>query len=101
MRRKLEEEELRSQFYHHFQRWQEETAVISDSWKIKENPNFIAMVQMGKKVVPFIVEELKKEPSHLNWVLSRIYGKRISEQPVTNDEACKLWVEHLKREKKA
>lgn len=51
---------------------------------------------MGEKVVPFIIEELKKGPSLLVWALNSIYNERISDDPNTTiEKACKLWVKRL------
>lgn len=90
-----QKEQLRSEFYAHLKAWEEDTILQSSSTVIRLNENFKAIVAMGRAIVPFIVEELRKEPSHLNWVLTEIYGAPITDHPVTNEEACRLWIEKL------
>lgn len=82
-------------FREHFAAWEEETAFLSSTTLIRGNAHFKAMVDMGMDVVPYIVAQLKKEPSHLCWVLTEIFGEPITKQPMTNSEVCKLWIEKL------
>lgn len=88
-------EQLRSAFQAHLKAWEDETILQSSSTIIRSNEHFKAIVAMGKDIVPFILEELRKEPSHLNWVLTEIYGAPVTDHPVTNAEACRLWIEKL------
>lgn len=76
--------------------WKEETMFLSSAQAIIDNPNFQAIVNMGKTAVPYIVDEIKNEPSTLVWALNIIFGRKITDRPGTTvEEACRLWVRTL------
>jgi hypothetical protein len=58
--------------------WKEETKYFSSVQEITENKNFKEIVNLGKKVIPFIIEQLKIEQSFLTVALKQI----INEDPV-------------------
>jgi hypothetical protein len=83
-------------FYDYLEKWEQNTMFYSMSSQIINDDNFKKIVSMGEKVVPFIIEELKKGPSLLVWTLNSIYNERISDDPNTTiEKACKLWVKRL------
>ena len=83
-------------FYDYLEKWEQNTMFYSMSSQIINDDNFKKIVYMGEKVVPFIIEELKKGPSLLVWALNSIYNERISDDPNTTiEKACKLWVKRL------
>ena len=83
-------------FYDYLEKWEQNTMFYSMSSQIINDDNFKKIVSMGEKVVPFIIEELKKGPSLLVWALNSIYNERISDDPNTTiEKACKLWVKRL------
>lgn len=83
-------------FYDYLEKWEQNTMFYSMSSQIINEDNFKKIVSMGEKVVPFIIEELKKGPSLLVWALNSIYNERISDDPNTTiEKACKLWVKRL------
>ena len=87
---------LRERFETLYEQWWRETCVYSDPNKFTSNPNFKAIVGMGKAAVPFIIEKIKILPSDLVKALNKIYNCRISpDKKVTIKEACKLWIEKL------
>ena len=52
---------------------------------------------MGKRAVPFILEEISIKPSNLVWALNIIFKKKITNRANTTiEEACKLWVKAMK-----
>jgi hypothetical protein len=63
---------------------------------IVENENFQAIVNMKEDAVPFILEKLEEEPGFLTVALDLIYNKKVSDNPVTFEEARQLWLEKLK-----
>lgn len=78
--------------------WKEETYFYSSPSMITDNKNFQTIISMGNRAVPFILEELKKEPSPIVWALNFIYGKRISNNPHTSIiEASRMWIKLLSR----
>ena len=86
-------------FYDHFNSWQNKTMFFSSVKSIVDQDDFKAIVSMGTKVAPFILEELEKGPSNIVWALNMIYRKKITDKPnVTIGEACKLWIKELKNQ---
>lgn len=84
-------------FYDYYNSWKNKTLFFSSVTSIIEQEDFKAIVAMGPKIVPFILDELKKEPSNIVWALNMIYKKKITDKPnVTIGEACKLWIKALK-----
>lgn len=84
-------------FYDHLEVWKTDTMFLSSIADIIEHRSFLAIVAMGRKAVPFIVEEIQREPSRLVWALNMIYDKKITNKPNTTiTEACKLWVRMLR-----
>lgn len=76
--------------------WKRDTWYLSSVKGIIENEHFKNIVSMGKAVVPFIVYEIKKNPSNLVWALNLIYKEKLTTDPtLTITEVCKLWVEKL------
>ena len=76
--------------------WKEETMFLSSAQAIITNPNFQAIVNMGKIAVPYIVDEINNNPSTLVWALNIIFDRKITDRPGTTvEEACKLWVKKL------
>lgn len=84
-------------FYDYYNSWMDNTFFLSSVKDIIEQNDFKAIVNMGTKAVPFILEELEREPSNLVWALNMIYKKKITDKPnVTIGDACKLWIKALK-----
>ena len=69
-------------FYAVLNRWQSETSLLSDPDKITSHPSFRALVKNAEVVTPLIIEEIKRYPSFLVWVLDDAYG----EAPYAPDE---------------
>lgn len=79
-------------------RWKAETALLSSPDAIVSNHYFQLLVSMGQLAVPFILDDIKEEPSTLVWALNLIYKKKITyRKGVSIAEACKLWVAELKK----
>lgn len=83
-------------FHSNLDEWKAETMFLSSTSDIINNSHFQSIISMGKKAVPFIVEEINSDPSELVWALNIIYNKKISNrQNLTITEACRLWVKML------
>lgn len=93
--RLVEEEATKAKFDSLYAAWLDETLLSSSTSVIRGNKNFKAIVSMGKRAVPYILSEIRSQPSHLCWALTEIYGRSISSKPVTNAEACRLWIKEL------
>lgn len=63
-------------FYAVLRRWLSETAIYSDPDKITAHPSFAALVQNAELVTPLIIEELRRSPSLLVWVLDDAFQDR-------------------------
>jgi hypothetical protein len=75
-----------------YKQWQMETAFLSNVNQIIQNSNFKQLVSLGPSAVPYIIDEIKLNPSNLVWSLNLILNKRISKENVTVSQACSLWV---------
>lgn len=52
--------------------WKEATEMLSSITKIIKHPAYQEIIEMGEKVLPWILEELQREPSHWFSALSAI-----------------------------
>jgi len=85
-------------FESYLMNWKEKTMFLSSTKSIIDNDDFKAIVDMGKSVVPYIINEIENTPSTLVWALNFIFNKKITDNPNTTiTEACKLWVKELKK----
>lgn len=64
-------------FYAVLQRWERETASLSDPDLIRAHPSFAALVKHAPLALPLILSELRRRPSFLVWVLAAAYGNRM------------------------
>ena len=87
---------VKSRFDQRVTAWKKNTVFMSFAEQIVNDKNFQDIVSMGEDVVPFILEEITREPSPLVWSLNLIFNKTISNNPATTiEQACKLWVKML------
>ena len=88
----------RRKFYNYYTSWTEKTRFVSSVSAIIDNPDFQAIIAMGQRAVPYIVEEISAKPSILVWALNMIYKSKITDNPkATISDACKLWVKKLNK----
>lgn len=73
-------------------KWQKETMFLSDVNKIRQNENYKKIVALGVNAVPSILNELSVSPSKLVWGLNEILDFKISKEPLSVNDACRLWV---------
>jgi hypothetical protein len=83
---------VRPLFLECLHRWERETLFMSSVSEITEHDDFKRIVALGENVVPFIIAELKTNPSCLVWALNLIYHQTISQEPVSVREASKSWI---------
>jgi hypothetical protein len=87
----------RFRFYQAYTLWTDHINYLSSPIQVIADPNFKAIVDLGYDAIPFIVQELEKEPSYLVWALNQIFGFKISDNPDTTiPEAGRLWVKYIK-----
>lgn len=84
-------------FNEHLNNWNNDTIFLSSVQDIVEHNDFKAIVAMGMKAVPFILDNIDREPSNLVWALNLIYGRKITNNPNASiSDACKLWIKALR-----
>jgi hypothetical protein len=78
--------------------WQNNTVFESSILKIIEDDNFQQIVGLKEKVIPFIIDEIEKEPSVLVWALNMITNATVSfGQRNTIEDICKVWVKYYRQ----
>ncbi|HUS50248.1 MAG TPA: hypothetical protein VMZ91_08775, partial [Candidatus Paceibacterota bacterium] len=75
---KISEEELiERKFKELKEKWEKETCFLSDPTLIFGNSNYKEIIKIGKKVIPFILEDLKNKPNFWMNALEEISGEDI------------------------
>jgi hypothetical protein len=88
---------LREKFENYYSKWKDQTRFLSMANSITENENFQAIINMKEDATPFIIEKLEEGPSFLVVALNAIYNKRMSDQPISFEEARQLWLKALRK----
>ena len=91
-----EESEALATFRGNYETWNALNAMSSSS--NFDNAYFKEIVNMGKKAVPFIYEELKKGPTDLVYALDAIFDYPIKyEGFVPLEKSCEIWLSILRK----
>jgi hypothetical protein len=69
-----------------------EISVNSAARDIVQNKQFKEIVAYGEAIVPHILNSLKREPSILIWALNSILNSKISNKPLSIQEASNEWI---------
>ncbi len=72
---------LKQRFQHLAKTWRDECAHLSSIRETALHPAYQQIIGMGKAALPFILEELKREPNHWFWALRAI----TQENPVSQE----------------
>jgi hypothetical protein len=64
-----------AEFQYYAARWKEETGADSSLTSITENVNYLKIIKMGRKALPFIFKELQLGPSPWFVALRKITGE--------------------------
>lgn len=64
-------------FYSHLQKWRSETYYSSSATELQEHPSFKAIVKLGKRVIPLVLDDLRRQPSLLILALHKITGESV------------------------
>lgn len=84
-------------FNNYLRSWRKNTQFLSSPENIIYQKDFLAIVAMGAKAVPFIGAEIDAKPSNLVWALNLIFNSKITDKTDTTiTEVCKLWVKELR-----
>lgn len=70
---KVSEEDF-LKFHNLAEKWKEETLITSSVNEIQSNRSYLEIINMGKKVLPFIFQDLKSEPAFWFHTLEEITG---------------------------
>lgn len=97
---KVQQEETTEQKFERLLRdWKKSTKYHSSPYVYVNDSNFIAIAKMGEKAVPYILKEIKTQPSYLYHALDLIYGQPLTSPTKSNgwllfniDESCKRWI---------
>lgn len=73
----------RREFLEHKRQWRHATGGVSSLSVMFRHPSYQAIIRMGSRVVPFIMEDLEQEPEHWFHALTTITGA----QPVRTSDA--------------
>lgn len=79
--------------------WKEETKFSSSMTEIINHPAYKGIIWLGDKAIPFILDELKREPNHYFAALKQITGKDpVPEEFRGNmDEMTRIWIKELEK----
>jgi len=75
--------------------WYEETFVLSSTTEICSHNAYLEIINMGDKVLPFILEDLQKSPNHWFSALRSITGSDpvLPEQRGRMKQMAKAWID--------
>lgn len=88
------ENENREKFYHHYENWINETWPLSDRYEIMHHHDYLEIVKMGERAVPYIMKEIDNDPGFLYWALNDIYPNILIKRTPA-DEAIRQWKKTL------
>ena len=77
----------RAEFYLHYDAWHRRTRFLSNINKILEDTDFVAVVKMGERAIPFIYEILCERPSFIAFAVPDIIGRNVGEPTYNMNEA--------------
>jgi hypothetical protein len=80
------DEEIQNRFHEFLSKWKSETAFLSSVTHRAMHPAYQALIGLGPRSVPFLLQELNREPCDLFWALQAITG----EDPVAPEDRGKF-----------
>ena len=91
---------IESEFYRLAQQWKQERPRGADVSEMVMHPAYQRIIGMGPDVVPFLLEELEREPEHWFWALYSITGANPvpPESEGKLEEMAKAWIEWGKKQ---
>lgn len=86
---------LESIFHQLADNWRNETAYISSFTQLVMHPSYQSIIGMGPIAIPWLLAELKREPSHWFWALAAIARENPVEEEHAGDleQMTKAWLE--------
>jgi hypothetical protein len=96
---KKREDDLAETFHKLVDRWKHESLLMSSPMEMASLPSYLQIIELGKPILPLLLEELQRDPDHWFRALTALTG----ENPVPPSAAGKLhemtaaWLEWGKR----
>lgn len=75
--------------------WLRQGAWMSSATEMTELDSFQRLLRLGRVIVPFVIDDLRTNPSNLVWLLNELYGIKVSDKSMSIEEASKRWVRLL------
>jgi hypothetical protein len=88
-------EEIEESFHRLAEEWKSETAPLSSIRRKKQHPAYGKLVAMGEPVMPLILADLARKPSHLFLVLRDITNRNPANPAVAENvlDVIDCWIE--------
>lgn len=90
------------EFLYYRDNWEKETCFSSSISTIISNKNFVSIVNMGERVIPYILRDIQRQPSFLFIALEQICRENLIKPErqgcwnhINVTESCKKWAERL------
>jgi hypothetical protein len=77
--------------------WRRDTGGMSVLSRVYEDENYKQILAMGPVVVPYIIQELKENPTRWFNALHTLTGENPAKDAKTFNEACQAWIEWGKK----
>lgn len=90
----------RAEFYTYYKKWEESTILLESLHKIVESPYYNAIIKMGKRAIPYILECIKKNPDIIVLSLEEILGYSIlpkNQKIIDIEKQCEIWKNYFKK----
>ena len=84
---------LRKLFEAFAEEWKSDTWHISSVRKRISHPAYLKIIGMGKDALPFIFDDMRKEPSHWFWALEAITREDLAPNATSLTEVHDAWLE--------
>lgn len=92
----------RAEFAANYKKWDESTMLLPSLSKIVQSPYFNAIIKMGKRAVPYILECIEKHSDIIVLALEEILGYSVlpkERKIISIDEQCEIWIDYFKKNK--
>jgi hypothetical protein len=73
-------------------KWEDDTVAYSSVTKMINHPSYLEIIKMGERVLPLILNRMKKTPDHYFVALSKITGESPAPKGCEFNEAVSAWI---------
>ncbi len=85
----------RIEFFKHYDKWYADTCILSSLKQIFNHKDYKAIINMGDKAIPYILEVIKEEPGFIVEALPIITGLNPKIKSHSVKEICETWLKIL------